>query len=236
MSLQATRHHPASDSGGARLPWRVPARSASSCGACGLSRRDLETLGWISEQYAVRMDELAVLLGRSERTAQRFARRCRAGGLVHAQPVLAGEPTWLWLTSAGRRLAPTEFKGWSMRVGLLAHVSAVNRVRLYVAARSPESEWVCERRLAQDVPRSRHLPDAVVQTGGARHAIEVELTPKSNRRLEAIIDELCAGYDAVVYFTTPHTRRQLQRLNEGERWAKLAIRDVPSLSTAGQPS
>lgn len=208
----------------------IGARAASSCGAFGLSGRDLQALGWISEQYAVRLDELAVLLGRSERTAQRFARRCRAGGLVHAQPVLAGEPSWLWLTSAGRRIAPTDYRGWSMRIGLLAHVSAVNRVRLYVSERSPESEWICERRLAQDLPRGRHLPDAVVQTpGGARHAIEVELTPKSHRRLETIIDELHDGHDAIVYFTTPVTQRQLKRLGASERWPRLALRTVPDL-------
>jgi DNA-binding MarR family transcriptional regulator len=212
----------------------MSAPAARSCGAYGLSRRDLQTLGWISEQYAVRMDELAVLLGRSERTAQRFARRCRAGGLVHAQPVLAGEPTLLWLTGAGRRMAATDFSGWSVRIGLLAHISAVNRVRLYVAERSPGCEWVCERRLAQDLPRGRHLPDGVVQTDGARHAVEVELTPKSHRRLEAIITELSEGYDAVVYFTTPATRRQLERVDATERWPKLAIRSIPDLPGAGR--
>ncbi len=141
-----------------------PRRSlARSVGAYGLSARDLETLGWVSEQYAVRMDHLAVLLGRSPRTAQRFARRTRAGGLAHCRPLLAGEPAWLWLTGRGQREAPTTFKSWSPRLGLLAHIAAVNRVRLHVQRRAPESVWVCERSLARDLPRRQHLPDAVVQ-------------------------------------------------------------------------
>ena len=208
-----------------------PRRSlARSVGAYGLSARDLETLGWVSEQYAVRMDHLAVLLGRSPRTAQRFARRTRAGELAHCRPLLAGDPAWLWLTGRGQREAPTTFRSWSPRLGLLAHVDAVNRVRLHVQRRAPDSVWVCERSLARDLPRRQHLPDAVVHRGSERHALEVELTVKSNTRIEAILDELTGRYDAVVYFAAPAPRRQLERLGGSERWPKLHVRDVPRLS------
>src|SRR5258708_1340289 len=75
-------------------------RSAAPAG-CALSRRDLQTLAWVGEQYAVRLDQLEALLGRGQRTAQRTAARLRAAGLVRVRPLLAGEPAWLWLTPAG---------------------------------------------------------------------------------------------------------------------------------------
>jgi hypothetical protein len=192
-----------------------------------LSRRDLEVLAWIGEQYAIRLDQLELLVGRGERTAQRIAARLRSAGLVDARPLFAGDPAWLWLTSAGARECSTGFQAWEPRLGLLAHVAAVNWVRLYVQDRSPGSEWVCERQLLRERDRQdQHVPDGLVLLDRRSHAVEVELTVKSRARTERILDELSAAHDVVLYFTSRATRAHLERLDGHGRWPRLELRDL----------
>lgn len=194
-----------------------------------VSSRELGVLAWVGEMGAARVDQVARLLGRSERTGQRWAARMKQAGWIEARRVLGDEPAWVWLTSAGQRASGNGFHPWRLSVGKLAHIGAVNEVRLYVAARAPESEWVCERRLAQDRAHPReHLPDAVVHTGGQRHAIEVELTPKASRRMPPLLDDLSERFDAVLFFCPARTRRQLDTLAASGRWPKLAVRDLPA--------
>lgn len=196
------------------------------------SSRDFAALRWVSEQSAARVDQVARLLGRSERTAQRWAARMQAAGYLEARRVLADEPAWAWLTPSGQRAADTGFRAWRPSAARLPHIAAVNEVRLYVQERSPESEWICERRLAQErSERAEHLPDAVVCTAGERHAVEVELTQKASRRLAPILDELSQRFDAVLFFCSPPVRRQLDALAGSGRWPKLALRDLPAPAT-----
>ena len=146
---------------------------------------------------------------------------------VHARPLLAGEPAWLWLTRDGRRESPASFGLWEPRVGLLAHVAAVNWVRLFVRSRAPGSEWVCERQLLRErQSQDQHVPDAVVLLEGRSHAVEVELTVKSRGRTEGILDELSAAHEVVLYFTTPATRAHLERIGGQARWRRLELRDL----------
>jgi hypothetical protein len=219
-----------------RARWALAEQHTDRLDAFVLSRRDLWVLAFVGEQYALRVDQLAVLLGSGERTAQRVISRLRAAGLVQARPLLAGEPTWLWLTRAGARASGRDFGAWTPRLGMLAHVEAVTWVRLYVQSRSPSSEWVCERVLLRDRADPRdHVPDGAVVSGRESHAIEVELTVKSRTRTERILDELSQTHDAAVYFTTPATSSHLQRLGGTERWPCLAIRDLQACVAAVRP-
>jgi hypothetical protein len=204
--------------------------------ACVLSRRDLEVLAFVGEQYALRVDQLAVLLGAGQRTAQRVIARLRAAGLVEARPLLAGEPTWLWLTRDGARASGRDFGAGTPRLGMLAHVEAVTWVRLYVQSRSASSEWVCERSLLRDRADQRdHVADGVVVSGRESHAVEVELSVKSRARTQRILDELSKAHEAVVYFTTPATRSHLERLGGSSRWPRLAIRDLDACIATVRP-
>jgi hypothetical protein len=189
-----------------------------------LRRRDLEALRWLSEQYGARADQLEALLGCGERTVQRVIARLREKGLITTHRLIVGEPAWIIPTSAGLRVGGQAFAVWQPRLALLAHVAAVNDVRLHVQSRSPASEWVPERVLARERRSGEHLPDAVVVTGGQRVAVEVELTVKSRRRVTAILDELAQRFDAVVYFCARGPHRQLSELAESGRWATLEVR------------
>ena len=194
-----------------------------------LRARDLELLRWLGEQYGARVDQIEVLLGCGPRTVERSLARLRAAGLIDTRRLLVGEPSWAISTSAGLRTAGQGFGLWRPRVALLAHVAAVNDLRLHIGRRSPESEWVCERARARERQPGEHLPDAVVITEERRVAIEVELSVKSQRRVRSILDELSSRFEAILYFCAPAPHRQLSRLTETGRWPELGVRELPNL-------
>jgi hypothetical protein len=216
--------------------WRGVAPRSSTMRRGGhevLRRRDIEVLGWLAEQYGARVDQLEVLMGAGPRTVQRTVTRLRAAGLVRTERVLVDEPAWVLPTAAGMAACSSGFGVWRPRLGSLAHVAAVNDVRLHVQGRAPSTEWVTERVLARDRLPGEHLCDGVAITEGRRVAIEVELTPKSRRRVIAILDELTVRFDAVLYFCAPSTHRQLTELAGSGRWPALGVRELPTQESGG---
>jgi hypothetical protein len=197
------------------------------CDRALLRRRDVELLGWLGEQYSARLDQLALLEGCGMRTTQRTVARLGDAGLVTRRRILVGEPAWVLPTGVGLRVCGSPFSPWQPRLGLLAHVAAVNDVRLHVQGRSPGSEWVSERVLARERSAGEHLPDGVLLLDGRRVAIEVELTVKSRRRVAAILHDLTGRFDAVVYFCSPPTHRLLSEFQASGRWTTLAVRELP---------
>jgi hypothetical protein len=194
-----------------------------------LRASDVQLLAWLSEQYAARADQLELLLGRDPRTVQRTLARLGQARLVQTTRMLLGEPSWVIPTTAGIRLGGYGFQAWRPRIGLLAHVAAVNDVRLHVQSRAPTSEWVCERLLALERNGAEHLPDGVALIDGRRVAIEVELTVKSARRTRAILDELAQRFDAVAYFCAPAAHRQLGALASSGCWPTLSVRELADI-------
>ena len=192
-----------------------------------LRRRDMEVLGWLGEQYGARTDQLEVLMGCGPRTVQRTVARLRGSGLVRAERMIVGEPAWVTPTSAGMAACGSGFGVWRPRIGLLAHVAAVNDVRLHIQGRAPGTEWIPERVLAKERGAGEHLPDGVAITENRRVAIEVELTVKSRERVTAILDELTSRFDAVLYFCAAGPHRQLTELAESGRWPALGVRELP---------
>ncbi len=195
----------------------------------GVSRRDLDALGWVCEQYAVRGDQLAAWLGCNLRTVQRLVARLREQRLVEVRRVLVGEPAWVIPTVKGLRACGLMFGLWRPRLGALAHVAGVTDVRLHVRASAPEAEWISERVLAREKQSPQeHLADGVVVMEGRRIAIEVELTVKSKRRTRAIIEELTSRYDAVLYYCAPGPHRLIRELASDGDWPSLGIRELPA--------
>src|SRR3954468_23771372 len=186
----------------------APPRRADA-GLVRATERDLRLLRWVAEQYAVSIPQLARLMGRSEHAARWLRARWQRAGWVQGRTLLVGRPVFVWLTRDGSRVAGAAFKAWEPNAGALAHIEAVNDVRLLVAQRRPEAVWVCERELsARPLPGApsvrAHRPDAVVNVDGDRRvAVEVELTLKSRARLERIVGQLLGEYDAVWYFAAP---------------------------------
>ncbi len=202
-------------------------RRRADAGLVRVSPRDLVLLAWIGEQYAVSLPQLAVLMGRSFHAARWLRSRWERAGWVRGRAELVGWPVFVWLTAEGSALAGGEFRTWKPRPARLAHVAAVNDVRLHIQTRAPGAVWVCERRLARELPRGVHLPDGLVARADERHAVEVELHPKARRRTRAIVADVLSRYDAAVYFCAPGARRQLDEL-ASEFGGRLAVRPLPT--------
>jgi hypothetical protein len=210
--------------------------------------RDLEVLAWMAEQYGVRRDHLALLLGRragaetqtpgrlADTTVKDWVQRWRQAGVIGSIQLLMGQPSWAWVTCLGLEHLELNYRRWEPKARGVEHLHAVNQVRLWVEARYPEAVWWSERALRSGrafTPahtRAEHLPDAEVELRGQRVAIEVERSPKRPRPLQAILYELARRYDAIWYFCPRATQGAMQRavaqLNEPVR-KKFSLIDLP---------
>jgi hypothetical protein len=199
-----------------------PARSAPWDAGPEVTPRDLAALRFVGEQYVVRLDALAVVLGRLSPTAvrdygrlgnrtvrQRVERWEQAGWANRCR--LLGQ-TWVLPTRTGLRLAGLDFDCWDPAATRLAHHHAVALVRL---AREPTpglGGWVCERELWRRRGRaSWHLADGALpapipagwQQQGIDQAwelIEVELHQKARPRLLAAIKTRPPHTAAISYY------------------------------------
>jgi hypothetical protein len=127
--------------------------------------RDLAALRFVGEQYAARLDVLAVVLGRlspaaprsagplGHRTVRQRVERWEAAGWAVRRRMLGY--TWVLPTRAGLRLAGLDFDPWTPALDRLAYHHTVAVVRL---AREPipgQSGWVCAGAVAP--PRQGQL-------------------------------------------------------------------------------
>lgn len=112
----------------------------------------------------------------------------------------------------------------------MMHVKTLNDVRLWLSSRAPGVRWVSERELWRLGLGGGSVPDGLLEVDGRRHAIEVELTPKSAARRRAKLLAHCDRYDVVAYFCTRKVRSQMERCGLPDEFDKLVIREVPSES------
>src|SRR6266508_6248524 len=87
-------------------------------GSVRLSRRDGFLLRLIAEQYAISVDQLARVIGRSHRTGRWLRDRWRRAGWVESRQLTVDGPSFLWLTGTGRRLAASPFRTWRPNAAL----------------------------------------------------------------------------------------------------------------------
>src|SRR5262245_43892128 len=85
----------------------------------------------------------------------------------------------------------------------------MNKVRLDYEARHPECTWISERSLLMEFARRDpgeeppHVPDGEVWVSSDKAiAVEVELSPKEDQEIDAILSELFERYQTVWYFVT----------------------------------
>ena len=193
-----------------------------------LGDRDRELLRLVSEQRAIRLDQLPRFLGRRPSEVRRVVERLVRDGYAEQERFLVADPEpWVWLTRSGERASGTGYSHYEPKVAVLAHTAAANEVRLAVAKEHPRAKWVSERALWRKEGRSgRHLADGVLELSGKRHAIEVELTRKWPKRVAAIVAELCERYDVVDYYCTPTTRRIVEGAQREHGFTNLRIHDL----------
>jgi hypothetical protein len=149
------------------------------------TERDLAALAWIGEQYALRMDLLAVLLGRSRGqpgrpgltvsgaplsmpTVRDRVRRWEEAGWARRVFVLGHVwvvPTIHGLRLAGLRDGERRLATWQPVVTQMSHLHAVSLVRLHLEEQmEPGQSWICERYLRQEHAQARrHVYDGAIE-------------------------------------------------------------------------
>lgn len=200
-----------------------------------LSTRQLNILKWIGEQYAVRMDHIQMLIGRTATQDTRvkgiasipITRKFVIGswakkGLICYEKLMQDKPSWVWLSGRGLYHTGLPYRSREPSIYLLNHFHYINAIRLVLETKGIES-WVSERKLRYDIEaklygqdnaarkaKKSHLPDGVIVYKGQEIAIEVELTRKSSSDLDVILGELDRKYQYVWYFAAPPARSALQ--------------------------
>jgi hypothetical protein len=84
----------------------------------------------IAEQYAISVDQLARLIGRSHRTGRWLRDRWRHAGWVESRQLTSGGPSFIWLARQGTRTAQSPYRTWQPNAGLIGHIEAVTELRL----------------------------------------------------------------------------------------------------------
>jgi hypothetical protein len=205
-------------------------RRRRDSGSFQVSQRDLELLLVIAEQYAITLEQLARLIGRSYRTARGLRDRWCNAGWTRSARLAVDLPSFVWLTGSGSRLVQSPYRTWNPHPGLATHIEAVTETRLLLDRQLHVGAWECERSLAQRAPsRSEnrpHLPDAVLLCPETV-AIEVELNLKSRARLETIVEELSLNYDSVWYFAPDRLRPRLSEFAQTAPYDNVTIHRYP---------
>jgi hypothetical protein len=182
--------------------------------------RDLAALRFVGEQYATRLDVLAVVLGRlspaavrdagrlGHRTVRQRVERWEAASWAVRRRMLG--QTWVLATRAGLRLAGLDLDPWTPALDRLAHHHAAAVVRLHREAVPGQGGWVCERELWRRRGRaSWHMVDGALPApmpvawqgiDQAWELVEVELHQKAWPRVVAALKTRPPHTAAITYY------------------------------------
>lgn len=200
-----------------------------------LTPRQLDILKWIGEQYAVRMDHIQLLLGRTATqktkedgvasvtmTRKVVLNSWEKNGLVQYTKFFYNKPAWVWLSGRGLYHAGLPFRSREPSIQYLNHYHHINAVRLLLETKGV-GKWISERHLRYNlesnlqtqngVPRNAkrpHLPDGIVTYDGNEIAVEVELTRKSDSIIDAILSDLVQRYQYIWYFSSGSAKLALE--------------------------
>jgi hypothetical protein len=206
-------------------------------------------LVFVAEMYGVQLDQLAAVLGVTERRAGAVAAKWSASGLADMERLAPG-PRWVWLTRSGLASCGLPYAAAAPGLSRLAHLRAVTAVRLALAATpqfaTAQAFWRSERRLRARFTRKiglrEHIPDgevhwpdaADVPWAGECWAIEAELTPKTLTKTVSIMREVlirtgdygCAVAEVAVPGQTPRHARAVYLCSPAARPVVTRARDA----------
>lgn len=194
-----------------------------------LTLREREALRLISEQATLPLDLLGRLLDVRLPEAEELVADLEHLGCLHSRQIRISEVPWVWLGTRGARLADSGFPAlkYPPAPASLDHHRAIAEVRLYMQTQASHGRWVCERQLQRRRETGGHVADGVFEVDGERHAIEVELSTKSQSHLERVVLEHSRRYDAVIYWCGPEVHPTLCRFKAAGGWPKLVVRRLP---------
>ena len=178
------------------------------------THQDLELLWWIGRFRFVTAEQIAVKLGCSVQRANARARRLEKLALVGRERAHPSQPRAVFLTGRGHELLGLPRRRAPRAELRRDHEAAIVDLALELdrragAATTVLTERECRQHDANAGAHARYSvqvvgdgrgdqrrwPDLVVSASAGRVAVELELTPKGTRRLQAIV----AGYRASTY-------------------------------------
>ncbi len=210
--------------------------------AMRLTERDQRLIRWANGHGYVSVSQVGEFLGNDFSTAARRVRAlCDAALLERRQfPMSALSvliPSQCACDVVGDDLAPIG----GIRVGTSRHDLLVVDCASALERRF-EARFVPERRLRSRLADRDHLPDGILhRLGSPPIAVELELTAKAPRRLQAILDSYASFSEApeVWYIVVDATiERHLRRFAEGRsyvrviNWKSAKAESRPSARTA----
>ena len=195
---------------------RAGRRQRRDFGSVRMSERDARLLLLIGEQYAVTVDQLARLIGRTYRTARWLRDRWQNAGWVASRQLIAGGPSYVWLTREGTRVAQSPHRTWEPNPGMAAHIEAVTEIRLLLEEQLGLGEWQSERTLAK--------------TYGPRSELQARKAEKARRaRLDELVRDLGERYQQVWYFAAARLVPTLTEVASLARWQNVQVHHHPPL-------
>ena len=203
------------------------------------TERDGRLLRWINGHGFVTLRQVAWWLGTNYQTAQRRVRLLYDHGLLDRRWLVHGDRAH-WLTPAGRALCGDSLPPpKDIRLGSYRHDNLLVDLDLALVAETG-GRFVPKRRLRQMLGKNRlgtlgHVADGLLHLAGEKQpvVIELELSTKASRRLEAIMQGYTADFDVhwVWYFVECEAvRRHL--IKAAEAHALIKIFDLPSAMMA----
>lgn len=193
--------------------------------------REWRLLRFAVEQGGVPVDQMARYGGWSSEQAHYVARDLARRGFVWFKGILAGEPSWVWVTKKGAAESGTGLEVLHLRAGVLERFRAVNEVRFAIEAKSPQARWVSRRVFIQRYGRVGPFPNGLVEVGRERHSVLVELRAESRPRIREVVEAHLERYDLVAVFVRAESRGLFDGLKESCGWDRVVIRSIPEPSS-----
>jgi hypothetical protein len=197
---------------------------------CAYRNRDHELVAYVGRQGVVTIDHVMAALGVGRTAAYRRTSACIEARLLERFEFPRVEPSLLRATRRGLRYAELALAPVVVSRGSLEHrLRCASAAQLLTAEFDPteilsERELIAAERLrARPTFTSRllgprpHRPDLAVLTPERAIAVELELSPKSPRRLVALVEawKRATWVDEVRYYCEPGaTRRAVDRAIE----------------------
>lgn len=200
----------------------------------GLSPEDVSLLRLISQQKAMPLDQIWRFQGVSLPEAESCVARLRALGCLRAKRLLTDEEPWVWLSRRGARFAETGCSAPRRPPAItrLAHLRAVNEVRLYLRDRFPAAAWRSQRQLRTGEGHLKEAPNGVLEVSGRSTAVHVALSYMQRSRPTAAIADSSCRYDEVLYFCGPKTLGLITSIAEEGDWPNLVVEEMPTLASS----
>ncbi len=190
--------------------------------------REREIVTWVARLGAVSVEQIGRRFGVGRSVAYEQVRRLIEFGLLERTQTAIGDPTLISATRQGITYARLGLKRPTIRIGEVNHWLTTADVAIDLERQYGPERLLTERELRFDAKLTGratgagklgetlnghtrlHWPDLAVRADEGLVVYEVELTPKSQKRLEAIVRawRRCREIERCVYLCPPSSPTQ----------------------------